>query len=280
MPLLVIHKTIPVDELKPLARSLCATYRVKKTHITLETHTAISHSIVTTLSKTLSTDVNLLPTAFNPDAAFLLIMDMDSTLISIECIDEIADFIGRKEEVAQITEAAMRGEIDFKESLTQRVALLKGVEETVLDQVYQERLQLNPGAEALIRGLHDREFYTALVSGGFTFFTEKLKLRLDFDDTLANQLEIVNGQLTGKILGEIVDAAAKAEFLLALCQRLQIKPSQAIAVGDGANDLQMMAEAGLSIAYHAKPAVQAKADIQLNNSGLDAILDIIDARHP
>jgi phosphoserine phosphatase len=201
---------------------------------------------------------------------------MDSTLINIECIDEIADFIGVKPQVAAITAAAMRGEIDFETSLTRRVALLEGLDAHALEHVYHERLRLNPGAESLLAGLRTREIHFALVSGGFTFFTQRLKERLQIDSTLANELEIVAGRLTGRVLGTIVGAQGKAGFLTRLCKELGITPEQAIAVGDGANDLQMMQAAGLSVAYHAKPAVQAQAAIALNASGLDAILALLD----
>ncbi len=221
-------------------------------------------------------DINRLPTGFVPEATGLLISDMDSTLIGIECIDEIADYLGVKPEVAAITEAAMRGEIDFAESLTRRVALLAGLEATVLERVYEERLFLNPGAEALVAGLHERGIRMALVSGGFTFFTDRLVARLGIDHALANRLEIdASGRLTGRILGRIVDARGKADFLESLCRELDRPLEASVAIGDGANDLPMMARAGLSIAYHAKPAVRARADCALNLAGLDAVLDLI-----
>jgi len=201
---------------------------------------------------------------------------MDSTLINIECVDEIADFAGLKPQVAAITTAAMRGEIDFETSLQQRVSLLKGTPSDVLMQIYQQRLRLNPGAELLLAGLRTRDIKTALVSGGFTVFTDKLKTRLQLDYTLANELEMIDDRLSGKIKGAIVGAHAKTDFLSQLCEQLAISTTQAIAVGDGANDLEMMRIAGLSVAYHAKPAVQANADIVINHSGLDAILEFLD----
>ncbi|MGE0370392.1 MAG: phosphoserine phosphatase SerB [Gammaproteobacteria bacterium] len=221
-------------------------------------------------------DINALPPAFAPGAVRLLISDMDSTLINIECVDEIADFIGVKPQVAAITAAAMRGELDFETSLRRRIGLLKGLDASALEHVYNERLRLNPGAEALVAGLHARGAKFALVSGGFTFFTERLRARLALDYTLANNLEISEGHITGEVHGAIVGAEAKAEFLLRLCEELRIKPAQAIAVGDGANDLRMLRLAGLGVAYHAKPAVQAEADVVLNHSGLDGILAFLD----
>jgi phosphoserine phosphatase len=209
-----------------------------------------------------------------PLSAFgLLAMDMDSTLITIECIDEIADFCGLKAEVAAITEASMRGEIrDFNESLTRRVALLEGLDASALERVYEERLRLSPGAEQMLAGAREAGLKTLLVSGGFTFFTEKLKARLGLDYTRANTLEIVDGKLTGRVLGEIVNAEVKARTLVETCASLGIAPSQAIAIGDGSNDLKMMAEAGLSVAFRAKPVVRQAARVAFNHVGLDGLL--------
>ncbi len=220
-------------------------------------------------------DINCLPETFDPSQVQLLISDMDSTLIAIECVDEIADMVGIKPEVAAITEAAMRGELDFESSLKKRVGLLKGLPEHKLECVYEERLELNPGAEKLIAGLKEKGIKFALVSGGFTFFTERLKQALGLDFARANVLAVEHGTLTGAIEGDIVTAHTKAQYLLELCEQLNISPQQTIAVGDGANDLEMMKLAGLSVAYHAKPAVQAQADTALNYRGLDAILDFL-----
>jgi phosphoserine phosphatase len=205
----------------------------------------------------------------------LLVMDMDSTLISIECIDEIADMQGLKPQVAAITESAMRGEIDFAESLRRRVALLEGLDEGALQRVYDERLQLNPGAELMLAELKKHGIRTLLVSGGFVFFTERLKARLGLDFAHANTLEIVNGKLTGKVLGRILDAQGKAEWLVKTRDELELKPEQVIAMGDGANDLKMMAQAGVSVAYHAKPVVREQASYALNFVGLDGLVDLL-----
>jgi phosphoserine phosphatase len=235
----------------------------------------ISASQLSTLKADYPFDINILPYSFDPMAAQLLITDMDSTLINIECVDEIADYINVKPQVAAITEAAMHGEIDFETSLRQRVLLLKGLEVSVLDRVYEERLRLNPGAEVMLKSLKKKGIKTALVSGGFTFFTEHLKKRLNLDFTMANILGEHNGMLTGEVVGDICGAQAKADFLLEHCKLLNISPLQTVAMGDGANDLLMMKEAGLSIAYHAKPTVQEQATSSLNYCGLEGVLGLL-----
>ena len=217
--------------------------------------------------------------AFVPAAAQLadfglVCMDMDSTLITIECIDEIADMQGLKPQVAAITASAMRGEIEFPESLRRRVSLLEGLDQSALQRVYDERLRLSPGAEIMLARLKSLGIRTLLVSGGFTFFTERLKSSVGLDYTLSNTLEIVNGKLTGKVLGDIVDAQAKAAKLRQVRDQLGLAKSQVIAMGDGANDLAMMAEAGVSIAYHAKPVVREKATYSFNFCGLDGLLNL------
>lgn len=222
------------------------------------------------------TDVGFLPKHFKGSDIKVLAMDMDSTLINIECIDEIADAVGKKKEVSEITEAAMRGEIiDFGESLRKRVALLKGVPASAFDEVFSQRLRLNPGAKELIAGAHAKGIHTLLVSGGFTFFTHKLQVQLNLSETHANQLEIVDGFLTGQVLGNIVDGEAKAAYVEARCLALGANKHAAITMGDGSNDLQMMHGAGLSIAYRAKPVVKEKADLAFDHVGLDACLDLL-----
>ena len=222
------------------------------------------------------TDLAFLSSGFNPSKAKVLAMDMDSTLINIECIDEIADFTGKKAAVSEITEATMRGEIkDFKESLRRRVALLAGVSADVLDSVYKERLHPNPGAAQLLAGANARGLYTLLVSGGFTFFTEKLQQELGFKQAQANTLEIVDGKLTGKVIGDIVDGAAKNAYLQQACSLMDCHKENSITMGDGSNDLPMMQDSGISIAYRAKPIVKEKADAAFDRVGLDAALLLI-----
>jgi len=210
----------------------------------------------------------------------LIAFDMDSTLINIECINEIADAAGRKAEVAAITEAAMRGEIaDYKKSLRQRVALLRGVTLAHMQEVLDKRLRLNPGAAELVRACKAAGLTTLLVSGGFTFFTDAVQEMLGIDWTRSNVLEVQNGLLTGRLVdqawGDICDGEEKRRMLLHICARLGIAPAQAIAMGDGANDLPMMAEAGLSVAYHAKPAVREKAMVAIHSGGLDRLLEVV-----
>ncbi|MDO8905825.1 phosphoserine phosphatase SerB [Hydrogenophaga sp.] len=214
----------------------------------------------------------------------LIAFDMDSTLISIECVDEIADVVGKKPEVAAITEAAMRGEIaDYKESLRQRVALLRGVTIADMERVYVERLRINPGAAELIQACKVAGLKVLLVSGGFTYFSERVRQTLGIDFTRANVLEVESGpncgQLTGRMVdqpwGDICDGAEKRRTVLEVASLLGIEPSECIAMGDGANDLPMMGAVGLSVAYHAKPAVRAQAKVAINSGGLDRLLEVV-----
>ncbi len=207
----------------------------------------------------------------------LSVMDMDSTLINIECIDEIADMMNLKPQVAAITEAAMRGELDFSASLRKRVVLLKGLDESQLQRVIDERLKLNPGAVEWITACKANNIKTMVVSGGFTPFANHVKALLGLDYAAANTLEIVDGKLTGNVLGDIVDADRKALELVKLRDELGLKVDQTIAIGDGANDLKMMAAAGVGIAYHAKPVVQQQAMYALNNTGLEGAIYLLTA---
>ena len=206
----------------------------------------------------------------------LVAMDMDSTLITIECIDELGDWAGKKAEIAAITERAMRGEIEYRESLRRRVAALAGVPADALSKVYDERLKLTPGAERLAEACRTNGVKLLLVSGGFSFFTERLKARLGIDYTISNVLELRDGRLTGALVGEVVDADAKAAKFLSVLRELGASKEESVAIGDGANDLKMMKEAGTSIAFHAKPLVRAQASCALNWCGLDAVVNLFE----
>ena len=206
----------------------------------------------------------------------LMAMDMDSTLITIECIDEIGGMLGIKPKIAAITERAMRGEIDYAASLKLRVALLAGLDTEALERVYVEKLRFSPGAEALVRHAQQLGVKTLLVSGGFTFFTERIKAKLGLDHALSNALEIEDGKLTGRVSGPIVDAAAKATRLTTLAKELGLSRDRALALGDGANDVPMMEQAGVSVAYRAKPVVRAKATHALSHSGLDGVIHLFE----
>jgi phosphoserine phosphatase len=206
----------------------------------------------------------------------LVAMDMDSTLITIECIDELGDLAGRKAEIAAITARAMRGEIEYRESLRRRVAALSGLAEDSLTRVYEERVRLTPGADALIGACKEHGVRVLLVSGGFAFFTDRLKARLGLDHTISNVLEVKGGKLTGALIGEIVDADAKAAKFREVLLELKATREESVAIGDGANDLKMMKEAGVSVAFRAKPVVQAQASCALNWSGLDGVVNLFE----
>jgi phosphoserine phosphatase len=276
MPLTIIHAgSLETKTQDQLLKAIPGDLSHHGDHYKLRHDTPAAKETIITLRQQLPFDINHVPERFIADQVALLITDMDSTLISIECVDEIADFLGIKDKVAKITESAMRGEIDFNTSLQQRVGLLKDLDYAVLGKVYSERLTLNPGAEQLLAGLQAAGIKTALVSGGFKYFTDRLKERLKLDYTLSNVLEVNEGHLTGKVLGNIVNGEVKAAFLTELAETLGVDLNRTIAVGDGANDLLMLGRAGLGVAYRAKPKVQEQADVVLNHSHLDAILHFI-----
>jgi len=252
-----------------IANSLGIVFESKSSHFRFQIEQKID---ITPLREQFCVDINYLP-EFNFAQTALFVSDMDSTLINIECIDEIADFANLKPQVAEITERAMQGKLDFNDSLIERVSLLKGLSVEVLNQVYTERLQVNEGGESLVQFLKTQGVKTAVVSGGFTYFTHRLAQDIGLDHDRANVLAIVDGKLTGEVVGNIVNATAKVEFVAELCEQYQVSLSQVIVAGDGANDLEMMAVAGLSIAYYAKPAVIKVANVVVNYGNLDIIKD-------
>ena len=277
MNLIVQGQDIPTPSLKQLAKLTAASAieAVSRTAFRLLAADAGQRAEAAAFCEANALDCGWVPAARRIGDFGLLVMDMDSTLITIECIDEIADMQGLKPQVSAITEAAMRGEIDFAESLRQRVSLLAGLDQSALQRVYDERLQLSPGAETLLAAARAAGIRTLLVSGGFTYFTERLKPRLGLDYTAANTLDVAGGKLTGRLLGDIVDAQGKADWLNRVRAELQLDRAQVIAMGDGANDLKMMAEAGVSIAYRAKPVVREKASYALNRVGLEGVIPLL-----
>jgi phosphoserine phosphatase len=263
--LAVLAALTEAEDVEPLANAATEAYRL---------HNVQQYDGVEEACTSTKYDCALVPQPRKLDRVRLVALDMDSTLITVECIDEIADMQGIKPRIAAITERAMRGEIDFRESLLRRVELLAGVPVAALERVYADRVRLSPGAQTMLRGFKAVGAKTLLVSGGFTFFTQRLKVLVGFDYTLANDLEIVDGRLTGRVAGDIVDAQSKARAFKQFADRHRGSHGLTVAIGDGANDLPMLAEADVSIAYHAKPKVRAEATNAIDYCGLDAALNL------
>lgn len=258
-----------------IAKDTKSNFYLHKNHIELKCNEVLNLAAIRNKYRL---DINAVPKNFDFSKAELFLSDMDSTLINIECVDEIADFQNIKDKVQKITDLAMQGKLNFDQSLIKRVAMLKGLSEYVLDIVYNERLKINKGGEKLISFLKKRKLKLALVSGGFTFFTDKLKDKLKLDFCLANKLEIENNCLTGKVIGKIINADAKALFLKHLCNEHNIDIRTTIVAGDGANDLKMLQNAGLSISYHGNKILKDKVDIIIDYGGLDKIIDFFEIK--
>lgn len=276
--LVVQHPSLAAPAIEAFAARLGAPASALSPGLAVWEHACLDAGEVAALAHVQGVDAALVPQRSRLGDYRLLAFDMDSTLITIECIDEIADYAGFKAQVAAITEAAMRGELaDYDESLRRRVALLAGLDVATLARVFDERLRLSPGARNLLDTARREGLRTLLVSGGFTYFTDRLKADLGLDHTRSNTLEVAGGKLTGRLVGAIVNADAKAQALLDTCRALGCDPAQAVAIGDGANDLKMMSLAGVSIAYHAKPVVRSQTTYAINHCGLDAALNLLQA---
>ncbi len=277
MHLVIQGSEVETSDLKQLAKLSAASAIDRLSDTAFRLCNAQPVAGITELCATARLDHGFVPEGRRLGDFKLLVMDMDSTLITMETIDELADMIGIKAGVAKITERAMRGEIEYDQSLRERLALLKGLGESALQRVYDERLRLSPGAERMLGKIRAAGIKTLLVSGGFTYMTDRLKPRLKLDYTHSNVLEISSGRLTGKVIGDIVNADVKRASLLRVATELGIKREQIAGIGDGANDLKFMAECGVSIAYRAKPVVREQTTYALNHSGLDALLYLLSA---
>ena len=269
---LIVHDH-NIETAKKVALDINGELEARKSHFRVHTK---SNFEIENLRSHHSVDLNIFDQGFDYDNIKLMVSDMDSTLISIETIDEVARQVGLSNEVSFITEEAMQGQLDFSESFKKRLSILKGVGTESFNEVYKNKMELNPGASELVKFLKSINIKTALVSGGINFFAEKVSDVLGIDTYRANDVEIKNEALTGKVLGAVVDAKAKANYIEELCNYYGISPKQVIAIGDGANDLEMMKVAGLSVAYHGKPILKKSCNIQINFGGLDSLIDFFD----
>ncbi|HWP00014.1 MAG TPA: phosphoserine phosphatase SerB [Methylococcus sp.] len=273
---LVHAKDLPAATRGRIESVIAGRWQKVADHYELRHEQPVSCTELDFLRHSLMLDLNPIPQDFRSSAVKLLVTDMDSTLITVECIDELAERIGHRDAVASITTAAMQGEIDFATALQQRVALLEGLPLAVLEEVYEERVRPQPGAEALLAACRRRGIRTAVVSGGFDFFAERVRERLGLDFARANRLEVEAGRLTGRIQGPIFAAQGKADFLGELCAKLGLPPQGCMALGDGANDARMLAAAGLGIGYRPKPALRSVADAVIEYSDLTAVVDFLE----
>jgi phosphoserine phosphatase len=269
---LIVHEH-NIETAKKVAFNINGELEARNSHFRVHTK---SNFEIENLRSHHSVDLNIFDQGFDYDNIKLMVSDMDSTLISIETIDEVARQVGLSNEVSFITEEAMQGQLDFSESFKKRLSILKGAGTESFNEVYKNKMELNPGASELVKFLKSIKIKTALVSGGINFFAEKVSDVLGIDTYRANDVEIKNEALTGKVLGAIVDAKAKANYIEELCKHYRLSPKQVIAIGDGANDLEMMKLAGLSVAYHGKPILKKSCNIQINFGGLDSLIDFFD----
>jgi len=266
---LIVHSH-EQDAAEKIALKLQGEIETNKNHFRI--HTQINFDI-NKLRATNSVDLNIFDHSFDYNNIKLMVSDMDSTLISIETIDEVAREVGLSNEVSLITEEAMQGHLDFSESFKKRLSILKGVRTESFDAVCSKKMKLNPGARELITFFSSNHIKTALVSGGITYFAEKVKNNLGVDSFRANEVEIIDNSITGKVLGNVIDGKAKANYIEELCEYYELNSNQVIAIGDGANDIEMMKIAGLAVAYRGKPILKENCDIQINHSGLDTLID-------
>ena len=272
METLIIH-TQDLIIVEKLTMSLKGDLERRKNHFRI--HTNFNFTIEK-LRLENTVDINLYHKKFDFSGIKLVVSDMDSTLITIETIDEIAKESGMSNEVALITEQAMQGKLDFTESFKKRVSILKGVNTSVFESVYNNSIKLSPGAKELINFFKSTGVKSAIISGGLSYFANRLHKSLGVDTFRANNVEATNGLLTGIVLGKVIDANEKANYIKELCKLYHLKRAQVIAIGDGANDLEMMKIAGVSVAYHAKPLLQNSCDVIINYSGLDSVIDFFE----
>ena len=272
MKTIIIHSQ-DLSLAQKLSKSLSGDLEQRKRHFRIHTSNSFNLDHLRELNKV---DLNLVSETFNFSEVRLMVSDMDSTLVTIETIDEIAKAVGMSNEVAEITEQAMQGNLDFTEAFKKRISILSGVNTSSFETVYDNHLQLSPGVPELIKFFKSLGIKSAVISGGLVYFAERLKNQLGLDTFQANNVEINNNCLTGKVLGKVIDAKEKANYIYELCELYHLKTEQVIAIGDGANDLEMMKIAGISVAYRAKPVLQKTCAIVLNYSGLDSVIDFFD----
>ncbi len=272
MKTLIFH-SLETSTVEKLALELRGEIELRKNHYRIHTNKNFdieNYRLVNNI------DLNIFDTNFDYQNIKLMVSDMDSTLITVETIDEVAKEFGLEKEISLITEEAMQGHLDFTESFKKRLSILKGISNSSFESVYNEKVEFSPGAKELINFFKSNQIKTAVVSGGLRFFAEKLQSQLGIENCRANDVEIINQSITGNVLGNVIDAKEKAKYIDELCDQYKFKSSQVIAMGDGANDIEMMKVAGLSVAYHAKPILKQYCDIQINFGSLTNLIDFFE----